>query len=83
VTEEATGVVVAVETGDGLGDVRGFTLRVAGGELLVFSLRELQNAAEFAPSHLIQHQADAYPLRVVYRTEGTELLALQLEDAPP
>jgi hypothetical protein len=82
-TAEATGVVVAVDSGSGLGDVSGFTLRVAGGELLTFSLRALENGAEFPPGHLVQHQADASPVRVVYRTEGSERLAIRLEDAPP
>jgi hypothetical protein len=82
VTAEVTGVVVAVETG-GVGDIRGFTLRRIGGELVTFSLRELQNGAQFPPRHLVQHQADAFPIRVVYRTEGPEYLALRLEDAPP
>ena len=82
-TAESTGVVVAVDSGDGLGDVRGFTLRVAGGELLTFSLTELQNGEEFPPGHLVQHQADAFPVRVLYRMEGSERLALRLEDAPP
>jgi hypothetical protein len=79
---DAIGVVVAVESGGGLDEVRGFTLRLAGGELLTFSLRELQNATEFPPGHLVQHQADAFPVRVTYRTEGSERLALRLEDAP-
>jgi hypothetical protein len=83
VTAEVTGVVVAVDTGTGVGDVRGFTLRRIGGELVTFSLRELQNGAQFPPRHLVQHQADAFPVRVVYRREGSEYLALRLEDAPP
>jgi hypothetical protein len=82
-TAEATGVVVAVDSGGGFGNVRGFTLRVAGGELLTFSLRELQNGGEFPPGHLVQHQADAFPVLVLYRMEGSERLALRLEDAPP
>jgi hypothetical protein len=82
VTAELTGVVVAVDTGGGVGDVRGFTLRQVGGEQVSFSLRELQNGAEFPPRHLVQHQADAFPVRVVYRMEGSEYLALRLEDAP-
>jgi hypothetical protein len=81
-TEEATGVVVAVDSAGGLGDVRGFTLRVAGGELLTFSLRALQNPTEFPPGHLAEHQATAAPVRVVYRVEGSERLAIHLEDAP-
>jgi hypothetical protein len=82
-TWEATGVVVAVETGAGLGDVRGFTLRRPGGELVKFSLRALQNGAQFPPGHLVEHQANAYPVRVTYRAEGSEYLAIRLEDAPP
>jgi hypothetical protein len=81
-TSEATGVVVAVDSTGGLGDVRGFTLRLAGGELLTFSLRGLQNGTEFPPGHLAEHQATAAPIRVLYRTEGSERLAIDLEDAP-
>jgi hypothetical protein len=82
-TWEATGVVVAVDSGAGLGDVRGFTLRRPGGELVKFSLRALQNGAQFPPGHLVEHQANAYPVRVMYRAEGSEYLAIRLEDAPP
>ena len=82
-TWEATGVVVAVETGSGLADVRGFTLRRPGGELVKFSLRALENGAQFPPGHLVEHQANAYPVRVMYRAEGSEYLAVRLEDAPP
>ena len=80
-TTPVTGVVVAVDSA-GLGDVRGFTLRQPGGELLEFSLRELQNAIDFAPAHLPEHQATAEPVRVWYRTDGEERLAIKLEDAP-
>jgi hypothetical protein len=81
-TAEVTGVVVAIDSPGGLGDVRGFTLRVAGGELLTFSLRALSNATEFPPGHLAEHQATAAPVRVTYRTDGSERLAIRLEDAP-
>jgi hypothetical protein len=80
-TPEMTGVVVAVDSA-GLGDVRGFTLRRPGGELVEFSLRELQNAMDFAPAHLPEHQATAEPVRVWYRMDGAERLALRLADAP-
>ena len=76
-----TGVVVAVE-GQGLGDITAFTLRIAGGELQTFSLRALQNGTEFPPGHLAEHQATAAPVRVWFRTEGGERLAIRLEDAP-
>ena len=80
-TSDMTGVVVGVDS-QGLADVRGFTLRRPGGELVEFSLRALQNATEFAPSHLAEHQATAEPVRVWWRMEGADRLAIQLEDAP-
>jgi hypothetical protein len=80
-TTDMTGVVVAVDS-HGLADVRGFTLRLAGGELVDFSLRALGNAAEFAPGHLAEHQATAQPVRVWWRMDGAERLAIRLEDAP-
>jgi hypothetical protein len=80
-TSDMTGVVVGVDSG-GLADVRGFTLRRPGGELVEFSLRALQNATEFAPSHLAEHQATAEPVRVWWRMDGADRLAIQLEDAP-
>ena len=80
-TTDMTGVVVGVDS-SGLADVRGFTLRVAGGELVEFSLRELANGTEFAPGHLAEHQATAEPVRVWWRMDGDERLAIRLEDAP-
>jgi hypothetical protein len=80
-TTDMTGVVVAVDS-HGLADVRGFTLRLASGELVDFSLRALGNAAEFAPGHLAEHHATAEPVRVWWRMDGAERLAIRLEDAP-
>jgi hypothetical protein len=80
-TAEATGVVVAVDS-RGLGDVRSFTLRVPGGELLEFDLRALENGTTFAPGHLAEHQATAAPVRVTYRMDGSTRLAIRLDDAP-
>jgi hypothetical protein len=79
---DMTGVVVGVDS-SGLADVRGFTLRIAGGELVEFSLRALTNESEFAPGHLAEHQATAEPVRVWWRMDGAERLAIRLEDAPP
>jgi hypothetical protein len=80
-TVAVSGVIVAVEA-EGLGDVRGFTLRQAGGELIRFDLRALANGAQFPPGHLAEHQATADPVRVWYRLEGNDRLAIRLEDAP-
>jgi hypothetical protein len=80
-TTDMTGVVVAVES-QGLSDARSFTLRRPGGELVDFSLRALENVIEFSPSHLAVHQANAEPVRVWWRMDGSERLAIRLEDAP-
>jgi hypothetical protein len=80
-TEQMTGVVVAVDAVS-LSDVRAFTLRRPGGELVEFSLRALENRTQFPPGHLAEHQATAEPIRVTFRSEDDERLALRLEDAP-
>jgi hypothetical protein len=80
-TAEATGVVVAVDA-RALGDVRSFTLRLPGGQLLDFDLRALENGTAFPPGHLAEHQATAAPVRVTYRMDGTTRLAIRLDDAP-
>jgi hypothetical protein len=79
-TTAVEGVVVAVDSA-GLADVRGFTLRRPGGETLVFLLGELEDADQFPPGHLAEHQATAAPVRVWYRMEGDERYAVRLEDA--
>lgn len=80
-TEQMTGVVVAVDAVT-LSDVRAFTLRRPGGELVEFSVRALENGTEFPPGHLAEHQATAEPIRVIFRSEDDERLALRIEDAP-
>lgn len=80
-TAEMTGVVVAVDSA-GLGNVRAFTLRRPGGEQVEFDLRALENGAQFPPGHLAEHQATAAPVRVWYRMDGADRLAIRLEDAP-
>ena len=80
-TEQMTGVVVAVDAVT-LSDVRAFTLRRPGGELVEFSLRELENGTDFPPGHLAEHQATAKPVRVTFRSEDDERFALRIEDAP-
>jgi hypothetical protein len=79
-TTSVEGVIVAVD-GSGLDDVRGFTLRRPGGEMLEFRLGELENGDEFPPGHLAEHQATAEPVVVYYRLEGDERFAVRLEDA--
>lgn len=75
------GVIVSVDSA-GLGDVRGFRLRLAGGTLLDFTLGPLENAVEFAPGHLAEHLATSDPIRVWFRPgPGGELVVHRLEDA--
>lgn len=81
VTQEMTGVVVGID-GQGLTDVRGFTLRRPGGELVEFSLRALENPSHLPPGHLAEHQATAAPVRVWWRMDGAERLAIRVDDAP-
>ncbi len=78
--DQVEGVIVAVESSS-LADIRGFTLRRPGGETLEFRLGELENAVEFPPGHLAEHQATAQPVTVIYRMEGKERFAVRLEDA--
>jgi len=79
-TTRVEGVIVAVDS-SGLADVRGFTLRRPGGEMLEFRLGELENGMDFPPGHLAEHQATAQPVVVYYRMEGNERFAVRLEDA--
>lgn len=80
-TSSVVGVIVGVDGGS-LDDVRGFTLRTSSdGELLDFSLEALQNATEFPPAHLGEHQATATPVVVYYRASGGTLYAIRVDDA--
>lgn len=74
------GVVVRVET-TGLNDFRGFRLRTDQGDVHVFTLGRLENAAEFPPSHLPEHMAAADRLRVFFRLEDGALVAYRIEHA--
>jgi hypothetical protein len=42
----------------------------------------LENGAQFAPGHLVEHQASGQPVRVWYQTDGGANVAIRLEDAP-
>ena len=74
------GVVIGVMS-TGLTEVQGFTIRTAGGETLDFRLGRLENATEFPPGHLTEHQATSAPVRVTFRLEGDERVAYRIEDA--
>ena len=80
-TTAVDGVIVGVDA-EGLGDVRSFDLRLVDGSVRTFGLSALENGVEFPPGHLAEHQLTAEPVRVWYRTEGDQALAIRLEDAP-
>jgi hypothetical protein len=77
------GVVVDVDTRS-LNDVRAFTLRLGdktyGETFFEFQVGELENADEFPPSHILEHQATAQPVTVYYRLEGDVRFAVRIED---
>ncbi len=79
--ETATGVVIAVDSAS-LTDVRGFTLRIAGGDSVEFVLGNLEDPVAFPPSHLAEHVATSSPVIVHYRQEGGRRVVFALEDAP-
>ncbi len=76
-----TGVVVEVDS-RGLTDVRSFKLRL-GEVVFDFVVGELENADEFPPAHLFEHQATAQPVRAFYHLEDGVRFATRLEDAGP
>jgi hypothetical protein len=79
-----TGVVIAVDAAS-LTDVRGFTIRRADGQTVVFRIGDLENGTEFPPGHLGEHMATAVPVVVTYRDENGQRVVVRIEDAvaPP
>jgi hypothetical protein len=76
-----TGLVVAVDA-SGLTNVRGFSIRTSDGRTVVFKIGVLENGAQFPPGHLLEHAATGVRVVVTYRTEGSDLVAIRLDDAP-
>jgi hypothetical protein len=74
------GVVIGVQAAS-LGDITGFQLRTPGGTVYAFKLGTLQNATEFSPSHLAEHQATSLPIRVWYLDQDGQRVVYRLEDA--
>ena len=80
VASPVDGVVISVDA-SGLTDVRGFVLRASGGFSFDFVLGPLENATEFPPGHLAEHQATSQPVRVYFRVENGRRVVYRLEDA--
>ena len=80
-TTDVTGVVVGVDS-SGLADVRGFTLRLAGGELVEFSLRALTNGPSSRPATSPSTRRRPNRSASGGGWTGADRLAIRLEDAP-
>ena len=76
-----TGVVIAVEA-TSLSSVQSFTIRTQDGRTVEFRVGTIENAAQFAPSHLAEHKVTLVPIRVTYVDEAGGPVAVRLEDAP-
>jgi len=74
------GVVTSIDS-QGLDKVKGFTLRTSSGIEVAFVLGQLDNATEFPPGHLAEHQASLLPVLVYFKAEGGKLVVYHLEDA--
>ena len=74
------GVVTHVDS-SGLTDVRGFTLRLADGRLIDFTIGVLENGVQFPPGHLTEHQAASEPIRVFFTMRDGVPVATRIEDA--
>ncbi|HJP87707.1 MAG TPA: hypothetical protein VJ850_01575 [Candidatus Limnocylindrales bacterium] len=74
------GVVISVDAVS-LTDVRGFTLRSSAGLTYDFKLGDLENATDFSPSHLKEHQATSVPIRVWFQLVKGDRVVYRLEDA--
>jgi hypothetical protein len=75
------GIVVHVDS-TGLGNVTAFKLRLAGGATLVLSLGTLENATQFAPGHLAEHETTGLPVRAWFVSSNGVPIVYRLEDAP-
>jgi len=76
-----TGVIAGIQS-EGLDRVRSFSLRTDEGQIVEFELGTLQNAADFPPGHLAEHQATGQRVRVSYLQQSESRVAVRLEDAP-
>jgi hypothetical protein len=77
-----SGVLTHIDS-QGLSKVTGFVLRTADGRETPFQIGILENGDQFPPGHLAEHMANASPVKVWFRDDGTgNLVVYRLEDAP-
>jgi hypothetical protein len=66
---------------EGLTKVKGFTLRLADGTEVPFTIGVLENGAAFPPGHLAEHMSGSTPVRVFFRDEDGARVVYRIEDA--
>jgi len=76
------GIIVKVDA-TGLTQVNAFDLLTPRyPAYLHFVIGPLENATQFPPGHLKEHEASGSAVRVYYTRSGSTLIAYRLEDAP-
>jgi hypothetical protein len=73
------GLLVKIDA-SGLTKVTGFTLRLADGTEVPFTIGVLENGAVFPPGHLAEHMSSSSPVKVSFRDEGGVHVVYRLED---
>jgi hypothetical protein len=81
-TSPVVGVVTVVDS-TGLGQVDQFVLRLPDASTMTLAMGPLENATEFSPSHLAEHQVTSEPIRVFFRMENGVPIVYRIEDASP
>ena len=76
-----TGVVAGIQS-EGIDRVRSFSVRTDAGQIVQFDFGIMQNAAEFPPGHLAEHQATGQRVKVFYLEQGGSRVAVRIDDAP-
>jgi hypothetical protein len=74
------GVIVGIDTAGG-GKVDGFLLRTNESETIFFKMGTLENAADFPPDSIQDHQTTASPILVFFHQEQAALVVYRIEDA--
>ena len=80
VTSPVVGVVTIVDS-SGLGVVDQFVIRLPDGSTMTLAMGPLENATEFPPSHLAEHQVTSEPIRAYFRLEDGVPIVYRIEDA--
>jgi hypothetical protein len=80
-SQVVTGVVLTVDQPTA-GQVDGFTLRTADGQVLTFTVGVVdQDEGAFPPQHLTEHMQTAEPVKVTYKVQDGKNVATKLQDA--